>query len=488
MHNKIRLIIKGQQGTKTETIGNSQNQQNPQTFQNFLQFLPQLLTNAGIISGNPAIAGLGQLGTSLSGGIQLAQNWNKLSTANKQTGVAGLAGQTFDNLDNMFFTKQHINDSALTKGLNNTYDSISSAAMMFAPTGTLLGGAMKAGKFIGDGLSALGVGTDQMTTTDQILDSSFMKLTPAGLINSLGAKRTQQFSANNNTIEQVGGDYGGSVDTINNAVSKANKKYGLFSGGARKKANKLIDLARGQQNIMTGISNEYQDQLANKSDLAYTRYGQDINGGIQQQYLRAAKHGAILQRIKLRKHRKGGQLKDKIDIEIKQEQWQPIINLEYPEVSKLKEGGQLEESNEWQPTINLNIQKLEEGGKTDKPKQQPDKTKETSQKNVIPEGALHARKHNMENSENLTKKGIPVVDNKGEQQAEIECNEIIFNLEVTKQLEELHNKYQEATQKEKDELAIEAGKLLVYQIMHNTDDRTGLIKECKKGGTLNGSE
>ena len=175
MHNKIRLIIKGQQGTKTVTIGNSQNQQNPQTFQNFLQFLPQLLTNAGVISGNPAIAGLGQLGTSLSGGIQLAQNWNKLSTADKQTGVAGLAGQTFDNLDNMFFTKQHINDSALTKGLNNTYDSISSAAMMFAPTGTLLGGAMKAGKFIGDGLSALGVGTDQMTTTDQILDSSFMK-------------------------------------------------------------------------------------------------------------------------------------------------------------------------------------------------------------------------------------------------------------------------------------------------------------------------
>ena len=482
MHNKMRLIIKGQQGTKTETIGNSQNQQNPQTFQNFLQFLPQLLTNAGVISGNPAIAGLGQLGTSLSGGIQLAQNWNKLSTTDKQTGVAGLAGQTFDNLDNMFFTKQHMNDSALTKGLNNTYDSISSAAMMFAPTGTLLGGAMKAGKFIGDGLSALGVGTDQMTTTDQILDSSLMKLTPTGLINSLGAKRTQQFSANNNTIEQVGGDYGGSVDTINNAVSKANKKYGLFSGGARKRANKLIDLARGQQNIMTDISNDYQDQLANKSDLAYTRYGQDINGGIQQQYLRAAKHGAILQRIKLRKHRKGGQIED----DVNQEQWQPTITLEYSEVSKLKEGGQLEESNEWQPTINLNIQKLEEGGKTDK--QEPDKTKETSQKNVIPEGALHAHKHHMENAEDLTKKGIPVVDNKGEQQAEIECNEIIFNLEVTKQLEELHNKYQEATQKEKDELAIEAGKLLVYQIMHNTEDRTGLIKECKKGGTLNGSE
>ena len=486
MHNKIRLIIKGQQGTKTDTINNSQNSLNQQT--NFLQFLPQLLVNAGVMSGNPAIAGLGQLGTSLYGGVQLAQNWNKLSATDKQTGVAGLAGQTFDNLDNMFFAKQHMNDSALTKGLNNTYDSVSSAAMMFSPVGTLIGGAMKAGKFIGDGLSALGVGTDQMTTTDQILDSSFMKLTPAGLINGLGAKRTQQFSANNNTIEQVGGDYGGSVDTINNAVSKANKKYGLFSGGARKRANKLIDLARGQQNTMTDISNDYQDQLANKSDLAYIRYNQDINGGIQQQYIRVAKHGAILQRLKLRKHRQGGQIKDKIDIEVKQEQWQPIINLEYPEVPKLKEGGQIEKSNEWQPTISLNIQKLEEGGKTEQPKSESEKLEETNQRNVIPEGALHAHKHHMENAEDLTKKGIPVVDNKGEQQAEIEKNEIIFNLEVTKQLEELHNKYQEATQTEKDELAIEAGKLLVYQIMHNTEDRTGLIKECKKGGTLDGSK
>ena len=96
----------------------------------------------------------------------------------------------------------------------------------------------------------------------------------------------------------------------------------------------------------------------------------------------------------------------------------------------------------------------------------------------------------MENAENLTKKGIPVVDNNGEQQAEIERNEIIFSLEVTKQLEDLHKRYQgyTNTQKEKDELAIEAGKLLVYEILHNTEDRTGLIKACKKGGTLDGNK
>ena len=524
-YTKIRRIQKGQLGlefgvtdtsnsTLTQTAQdavNNQINQNTQGIRNQI-YLKQLLggyqsvspfiygglTNFGIMSGNATMANLGQLGNSLNNGIQLAQNWKGLSKQDKATGVAGIAGQAADTLDNMFFSKQHAKDSGLTKGLNNAYDSISNAAMMFSPVGTVLGGAMKAGKLLGDGLSALGVGTDQMTTTDKILDSSFMKLTPVGLINGIGAKRTQDFSANNDTIEKVGGSYGGSINTINDAVAKANKKYGLFSGGARRKANNLINTARQQQNIMTNISDEYQDQLANKSDLAYIRYNTDINGGYQQQYIRAAKQGAILNRIQLRKQREGGvlsnQLHSKINLETQEVEWKPVININQ-KTPEFKEGGELVNNQEtiqetnlaWQPNINLEtIQIMEEGGRTDKPKQESDKIEETNQKNVIPEGALHAHKHHMENAEDLTKKGIPVVDNKGEQQAEVEKNEIIFSLEVTKQLENLYKRYQEDTntQKEKDELAIEAGKLLVYEILHNTIDRTGLIKECKKGGTL----
>ena len=524
-YTKIRRIQKGQLGlefgvtdngnsTLTQTAQNAVNNQinqNTQGIRNQI-YLKQLLggyqsvspfiygglTNFGIMSGNATMANLGQLGNSINNGIQLAQNWKGLSNADKTTGVAGIGGQAVDTLDNMFFGKQHVNDSGLTKGLNSAYDTISSAAMMFSPVGTVVGGAMKAGKLLGDGLSALGVGTNQMTTTDKILDSSFMKLTPVGLINGIGAKRTQDFSANNDTIERVGGSYGGSVNTINDAVSKANKKYGLFSGGARKRANRLIDTARTQQNIMTNISDEYQDQLANKSDLAYTRYNTDINGGYQQQYIRAAKQGAILNRIQLRKQREGGVLSDqlhsKINLETQEVEWKPVININQ-ETPEFKNGGELVNNQEaiqeadsaWQPNINLEtIYTMSEGGKTDKPKQESDKIEETNQKNVIPEGALHAHKHHMENAEDLTKKGIPVVDNKGEQQAEVEKNEIIFSLEVTKQLENLYKRYQgyTNTQKEKDELAIEAGKLLVYEILHNTIDRTGLIKECKKGGTL----
>ena len=101
-------------------------------------------------------------------------------------------------------------------------------------------------------------------------------------------------------------------------------------------------------------------------------------------------------------------------------------------------------------------------------KKSPQAFKQGGQMSLIPEGALHARLHHMEDAEDLTKKGIPVVDNDGEQQAEIECNEIIFRKEVTQKLEEL-------MKDGSDKAAIEAGKLLVEEIFENTDDRTGLI-------------
>ena len=102
--------------------------------------------------------------------------------------------------------------------------------------------------------------------------------------------------------------------------------------------------------------------------------------------------------------------------------------------------------------------------------------------NVIPEGALHARKNNLTEInpelEGITKKGIPVISKEegGEmiQHAEIERSEIIFNLETTKKLESLREQYNKSEDKiEKDNLAIKAGKLLAQQIMENTIDNTG---------------
>lgn len=118
--------------------------------------------------------------------------------------------------------------------------------------------------------------------------------------------------------------------------------------------------------------------------------------------------------------------------------------------------------------------------------------------NLIPSGALHKNKHNLEsiNSDldgEITKKGIPVIsyaeegdileyesDGKtpkilaegGEviQHAEIEKDEVILNLSLTKKLVEL-------MKKDTPEAMIEAGKILARELMENTTDNTGLIEK-----------
>ena len=313
-------------------------------------------------------------------------------------------------------------------------------------------------------------------------------------INSLGGKHARQFNMNQATAEQVGSSYGGSMADITSAAQNSGKKYGLFSSGARKKANRAMNEAERQQNIMTNIADDARDMQAMAgNDLNYTNYQFDINGGYDQRYMRAAKSGMKLQdKIDFIKQKRT--INSFINLDIKEIEWEPIID----DVEKFKDGGvfpshvdnssinypvcELEWepiiddlADDWEPIID-DIELYREGGKTKEELETPE-IEETNQKNLIPEGALHKNKHHMEYTEGLTQKGIPVIDNEGEQQAEIELDEIIFTLEVTKKLEEL---YKEGT----DEAAIEAGKLLVKEILFNTDDRTGLISKCEKGGKL----
>ena len=99
--------------------------------------------------------------------------------------------------------------------------------------------------------------------------------------------------------------------------------------------------------------------------------------------------------------------------------------------------------------------------------------------NILPEGALHARLNHLEGSsenlEDITKKGIPVLDENGDQVAEIEKEELVLRLEVTKKIEEL---MKDGT----EDAMIEAGKLLVAEIIENTQDNTGQITEEVQNG------
>lgn len=159
-----------------------------------------------------------------------------------------------------------------------------------------------------------------------------------------------------------------------------------------------------------------------------------------------------------------------------------------PFVQELKHGGYVRSYNETKDcwTYTKNTQKenpvdqeqvvvsKESSGET------VDYLKNGGQMNVIPEGALHARKNNMEGAgEDFTSKGIPVVDNKGEQQAEIEKNEVIFNKDLTDFLEENMKKYNEENS-DKDAIAIKVGKRLAKELLTNTDDRTGLIDDIQE--------
>ena len=358
---------------------------------------------------------------------------------------------------------QMATDSDTTKTATAVYDGISNAMSNAGAFGKIVSGAMQAGKAIGDIAQWAGGGTDQQTKTDQWMDSPFFSWN-VGLINGFAGKNTNSFSVDQDVLSQVGSSYGGAAANMSEAAETADKKYGLFSSKARKKANEAITKAKSDQNLMGDIANTASDQrllVSSMGEQAGLAYSMMTDGGYNQKYTYAAKEGGILEWNP--------------QTELK---WEPLIELNW-ELPKLKEGGNIDiiEELEWIP-------EFKSGGKTEK--FDIPEIEETTQKNVIPEGALHKNKHHMEHAEGLTKKGIPVIDEEGEQQAEIEHSEIIFTLEVTKKLEEYYQIFysEESTNKEKEQAALDAGKLLVYQILENTEDRTGLIDSCKKGGTL----
>lgn len=357
---------------------------------------------------------------------KMQRAYTKKANLNKGFGIAGSIADVAGSL--IPKTEQ----SALTEGLNQGYDAAANAAMAIPGVGTIIGGAMKVGGMLSDGLTALGVGTDQMTTADKILDSKFLKLTPLGLVNAIGAKKADTITKDNEAFEQVGSSYGGTQATVDDALTKSGKKYGLLSGKARNKANQQIHNAQMQQSKMSNIADEAQMAFAaSNNPLIGLGTQLQLNGGYQQSTVRAGKSGLKMDRefakrvIKLSNGKKSKA--KKIREEVRME-----------EVAGFKNGGAV---------------------------------------NVIPDGALHAHKHHLEDVdgkfEEVTTKGIPVItEEKGgdiKQHAEVEREEIIFNLDVTKQLEKL-------MQDGSDEAAIEAGKLLVHEILENTVDNTGLLK------------
>lgn len=490
-------------------------------------------------------------------------------------GIAAIGGAVADLASSFLPEKtEYAGDKGgIIQTMDTVYDGISDAAMSFGPIGMMVGGIMKGGKLLGGVMNSVGGGTDGMTTTDAILGSSF--LNPIGLINGFGGQKAQTITKDELAFEQVGASYTGTGRSVDDALQKSGKKYGLFSSGARKEANEEILEARRQQNIMSDIASNATDRFSLRNSMAAINENRrkfHMQGGYDQSAIRVGRHGMIIQDLHRArritnslKYQKGGKVSDPFQAYLQtlpenqrddsnfrvrdywefngrpkdfdeaifrgmftqfEDGWHANSVAENPQTGEIefmkspshpsiqkeldwyesddatefrgqyelqktkpyfkyvkrkgtdisqsfKEGGSLTKS-DWLVEIDINNLSIEFRG-IDIEEVELDgvlpEFKEGGKFNLIPEGALHARKHNM-GIDGITPKGIPVVSHSEggeiEQQAEIEREEIIFRLEVTKKLEEL-------AKDESDEAAIEAGKLLVEEILYNTIDNTNSL-------------
>ena len=472
---------------------------------------------------------------------------------------------------------------SVTKGLDTAYDIAQTAVGFIPGVGTMVSGLMSLNKGITGMLNKWGGGTDAMTDVDAVLGSSWFG--PIGSINGFTGKKAHTMDGKDfMTQAKLGNMWAGYSDTYGDyskALTKEGKKYGGFSSGARKRANKLIDQQNINKEYLLDMNNE--TELGNirgngMAGLNATAYNIALSGGFKP--ISLGRQGFKINSLKEAINSIDRTPKSSTIIpwqpteeEIEKFQWggKPKLNsketgedpvgysengtplyrkgdgtigpsngednlfelirnsnanfakrlqdpnrkyitypdgswgnfklawsedetgtIVYPEIQEIN-GELVDLSNDkeaaWKSAIKhgdyvyfpsneaaewftKNYKDYYKGfNKT------PQAFKQGGQMNVIPEGSLHARLHHMEDADGLTKKGIPVVDNEGNQQAEIELNEIIFRKEVTDKLEEL-------SKDGSNKAAEEAGRILVEEIFENTDDRTGLIKELTGDTTV----
>ena len=227
------------------------------------------------------------------------------------------------------------------------------------------------------------------------------------------ASKTQNADVISDEVKDIQGAYGDSYGDLESAQKLSGKRF-LFG---RRRANKFINEANETNQKMQDIATT--NTLRKQSDYGNDIMQQNLNryAGTNYMYNAVGKQGMKLMSIE----------QAKLILMMRK-------NVEQKELQIFANGGAI---------------------------------------NIIPEGARHSRLNHLDevhdDFEDVTKKGIPVVtpteNGDLEQVAEVECGEIIFSKSVTEKLEEF-------MKDGSDKAAIEAGKLLVKEIIKNTDDKT----------------
>lgn len=282
---------------------------------------------------------------------------------------------------------------------------------------------------------ATAAGSQKEDTQDKIYDTASDFVSQFGVVGKVAAGAIDFW----NFTDKVGGRKIKSIDGTTGSSSYANnsreaKNFRMTQGSAANKYQKLVDSSLKQTAMARNVVNLNRQavearQATDNTNLSFLN---KKAGGVSGPLL-TAKNGGILKEIKsvISKHNR-----------------KLILDENF-----FKE----------KPQENSDIKMFKDGGA------------------VIPSGALHKNKHHLESidpnlKQNITTKGIPVItiEEGGEikQHAEIEKEEVILSLSLTKQIEQL---WKEGT----DEAAIEAGKLLTEALLRDTEDNVGLIEKIE---------
>ena len=364
--------------------------------------------------------------------VQKGTNFPKLKSFNdKYGGIASAFSSGINSLTDSLTGNQSTGKTAET--LNGISDGISSITSSINPLGGAINSVGKlAGNLIGGTEDRVeGAGSAAVNA----ISSGLSMLGPIGMaagaalqiVNGIGGQRVKKVVDN---TKYISSEFSGSKKNISDNISKySNKKAGLFDFGFGKKGNEVMDEIKRKQNITLGITEAGQKRLDN--DIATSKTTQNFGKfyGYTPSYLPGGKKG-----------------------------------MKFPELEEAKN--------------------LISHWSIKSTKEEPQKFQLGGKMNLIPEGALHARKHQIEEVDSnlegqITKKGIPVItkaDGGIIQTAEIEKEEWTLRKEFTDQLESLYHLYQKDGS---SEVAIKAGKLICYELLKNTDDRSGLIKNIK---------
>ena len=378
----------------------------------------QMYGGASNIGTTSSIESIPNTGNTSSVGSTIGNNW---FASNASRGIMSTAGEMMNMANNAIFSKSSSNRSASDQSASEIRSNMSDAAIK---SGNPIAMAIGLGsKIVDEAMDATGARSSQIskevkektgiTGAARFLNNA-MNFLPGNPL-AMGGRKLTDAEISQET-ENIRSAFTGTLDDIDAAQSIGGSRVNfMLSGKTRRRMNNYVKEQNRKNALLTDISRT--NTLRKQSD-----YAQDLNKQNMNRY-----SGNTYQNMAVGKE--GLKLPNR----------EMLDTIYAKKVTTFKDGG----------VIGVDS-------------------------NVIPEGALHKELNHMEEYNEeldkvITDKGIAVVttdkDGKVEQVAEIEKEEIVFRLELTKKIEELwHNGSQEAM--------LKAGKLLVKEIMGNTDDNT----------------